>query len=136
MLDFNKYFFDEYQFMLKNVSYSMIENNIRDVDLELDVIDSIDTAAQDDYLEVIFERKVRFIPEALFEISVSFVFTLAFRDTVDYEEVNNINWVEALEENRNPYLGNVISRASSLIATLTSSFGLQPLITPPNFIKA
>ena len=136
MLDFNKYFNEEYQFALNNVSYAWIESNNKEAGLEINIRDKIDTDIQDKNLKATFERKVYFNPEALFTITVTFAFTLKFRESVNIEEIKSINWSDALIENANPYLSNIISRTSSLIAALTSSYGQQPLITPPNIIRA
>lgn len=135
MIDFNKYFNDEYQFTLKNAAYTWVENNGQGGELELNISDTINATIQGKHLEVSFQRKAFFKPEALYSIDVSFAFTLTFRDDSLAAEARNVNWSEALVENENPYLGNVISRASYLIATLTSSYGQQPLVTPPNVIR-
>ncbi|MBQ6850561.1 MAG: hypothetical protein IJN77_05940 [Oscillospiraceae bacterium] len=135
MIDFNKYFNDEYQFTLKNAAYSWLENNGQDVELELNISDTINTAIVGKHLEVTFQRKAFFKPEALYAIDVCFSFTLTFRNDNLADEAKSINWSEALVENDNPYLGNVISRTSYLIATLTSSYGQQPLVTPPSIIR-
>lgn len=135
MIDFNKFFNDEYQFALKNAAYSWIENVAPGTELELNISDTINATPQGKHLEVVFQRKAFFSPEALYSIDISFSFTLTFRNDSLADEAKSINWSEALVKNENPYLANVISRASYLIATLTSSYGQQPLVTPPNIIR-
>ena len=135
MIDFKKYFNDEYQFTLKNAAYSWIENSNQGAEMELTVSDTIDATVQEASLEVIFQREVYFKPEALFSIGVSFVVTLTFRDKSLADEAKSVNWSKELAENENPYLGNVVSRASHLIAMLTSSYGQQPLVTPPSVVR-
>lgn len=135
MIDFNKYFNDEYQFALKKATYTWLEHSNQGAELELNIGDKISASIVNNNLEVTFEREVYFDPEALYAICISLSFTLTFRDGQLTEEAKKINWSEAMVENENPYLGNVISRASYLIATLTSSYGQQPLVTPPNFIR-
>ena len=135
MIEFNKYFNDEYQFALKNAVYLWIENVAPGTDLELNISDTVNASLQGKHLEVVFQRKTFFIPEALYSIDISFSFMLTFRNDALAEEAKSVNWSEALVENENPYLRNVISRASYLIATLTSSYGQQPLVTPPNIIR-
>lgn len=136
MLDFKKYFLDEYQFTLKKATYTWIEANGHDGGLDLNIADGIISTAHDRSLEVTFERKVFFNPEALYSIEVVFAFTLTFKDTVEAEEIEKINWSQELAETDNPYLGNVVSRTSNLIGMLTASYGQQPLITPPNIVRS
>ncbi|MBE6949425.1 MAG: hypothetical protein E7456_06220 [Ruminococcaceae bacterium] len=134
MLDFNKYFNEQYQFTLKNVSFSWVKNDSTETNFEIKISDSINTEIQNRHLEVVFKRKVYFVPEALFNLSVSFAFTLTFRDSICEEEMNSVNWSEAFTQSESPYLANIISRTSGLISSITSSFGQQPLVTPPNII--
>lgn len=136
MINFNEYFNDEYQFTLKKATYSWIETKPEGIELDLNISDTISATVNANQLEVEFNRNVSFNPEALYVIDVSFAFTLTFRDDVVPEECKNIDWSKVFSESeKNPYLGNVVSRASSLIAALTSSYGQQPLITPPNIIR-
>ena len=135
MLDFNKYFNEEYQYTLKRASYTQIEKRCDCDKLELKISYSVDAAVRENCLEVIFERRVFFKPEALYSIRVCFALTLTFRDTDIARDGKSMDWSTELARSVNPYLGNVVSRASSLIAALTSSYGQQPLITPPNVIK-
>lgn len=135
MIDFKKYFNDEYQFALINAVYSQLDNRLQGAELELNIEDSINANVRENHMEVTFRRKVFFEPEALYSIDVTFAFMLTFRDGNLATEAQNIDWGKELIENDNPYLGNVVSRASFLIATLTSSYGQQPLVTPPNVIR-
>ncbi len=134
MLDLNAYFKDEYQFILKEVTYHCVE---REDDAELPQIQTSDSASAkvvDGQLEVEFSREVKFQPASVFDLKVTFGIIMHFQDEVDPSAVE-VDWCEALTANENPYFSNIISRASNIIAFLTSSYGLQPLITPPVFLN-
>lgn len=130
MLDFNEYFKDEYQFSLKDVTYSKIENE-EPIECEIKISDTINTEVSDNLLNITFTRDVYFNPVSMFKLKVVFDIVLNLKEEIK-EKAANINWTQTLLDNPNIYLGNVVSRASHLIAEITASFGQQPLITPPN----
>lgn len=131
MLNFNEYFKDEYQFSLKDVSYTKIESENELPEYKLNISDTINTELNGDWLSVTFARNVYFEPAAMFHLKVVFDIILHLNENAK-EGAAKINWSQAFLENPNSYLGNVVSRASHLIAEITASFGQQPLITPPN----
>ena len=135
MIDLENYFYDEYQFSLKNAEYRRIDNNDMDVRPEIQVRDSVDTSIDNGKLEVTFERKVFFEPEALYAIDVAFTLILTFKPGQPSEDASGIDWSEELKENGGMFWGNIVGRASYLIAALTSSYGQQPLVTPPSIIR-
>lgn len=134
MIDFKNYFADEYQLTLKNVSYSWIENDSQGTNLDLHIADQIHVKIENNQLEASVDRAVFFVPESLYKIIVSFTFILTFREDQLTEEAKKMNWEEALVTNDNPYMANILSRASALISALTSAYGQQPIITPPTFV--
>lgn len=135
MLDFKKFFNNEYEFTLKKAMYDWIEVDHSTNDLRIKVDDHIKWDIIGDRLEVTFSRDVGFIPKSLYTIGVVFCFGLTFRDDTVAVEAKEIDWGKEFVEQANPYLENIISRASFLIASITSSYGQKPLITPPSFIK-
>lgn len=135
MRDYNYFFKEEYQFALKETHYMRIENPTASGELALKSRDDIKTEIKGDQLDVTFERDVFFEPEAIFSLRVAFCVVLSFRDEVSDEERKSVNWNEMLVGQYTPFLSNIISRAVSLIATITSSFGQQPLITPNVFTR-
>lgn len=135
MVDFKHFFNEEYQIALKNAVYTQIERENQDADFELSVRDRVDAVIHDKHLEASFGRKVFFDPAALYSIDIVFTFSLFFKNTDLVEEAKSVDWKDALTEAGNPYLTDVISRASYLIATLTSSYGQQPLVTPPVLLR-
>lgn len=134
MIEFNKYFNDEYQFTLKEVIYSRVEEEAATGRLDITIKDDLSSTIDGNRLEVEFCRSVFFTPEALYRTSVKLGCTLTFRNNIK-ENVADINWSEELIKSDNPYLPNIVSRASYIIATLTSSYGQQPLVTPPNLLQ-
>ena len=60
MLNFDEYFKDEYQFALKDVSYTKIECEEELSEYEIKVSDTIDTELGEDCLIVTFARDVYF----------------------------------------------------------------------------
>lgn len=131
MFNFNDYFEDEYQFTLKALSYKLVENDANSKQLNLKVIDTITTNSIEKELNIVFERKVFFEPAAVYDIDVVFSVDVRFKEQIDVDSID-INWERILGENETPYLSNVVSRASNIIAMITASYGQQPLITPPS----
>lgn len=131
MFNFNEFFKDEYQFSLKNVSYTKIENEENVSNCDLKISDTINAELKEDLLYVTFARDVYFEPSAILKLKVVFDIFINLNDTCK-EKAASINWSQTLLETPNVFLGNVASRTSHLIAEITASFGQQPLITPPN----
>jgi len=78
-------------------------------------------------------RHIGFKPVSFFELSISFGFSLLFKQEnksiIKWEDIDLVN--ELLRDN-GVFIGPVISRISLLIAQITSStIGQMPLITPP-----
>lgn len=78
-------------------------------------------------------RVLKFDPEEIFELSVSYGAILKFKHEKkeDYDW-NNINLAEEFRENGQFVLANLMNRISLLIAEITSSFGQTPLVLPPS----
>lgn len=131
MFNFSKYLKDEYQFSLKEISYSKIEGESALSQYDLKINDNLSSDLNQNSVVITFTREVSFEPASMFNLKVTFDFTLHFNDNSP-EDAYSINWKQTLLDNPNLYLGNIISRASHLISEITASFGQQPLITPPN----
>lgn len=132
MPNFSEFFEDQYQFSLNDISYTKIESGEDLPEYELKISDTTDTEIIGDTLKITFIRNVYFEPSAMFNLRVAFDVILSFINDEAKEKAKCVNWSKMLTENPNLYLGNVASRVSYLVATITSSFGQQPLITPPN----
>jgi len=133
MLDnIQTYFKDQYQFSLKKVSYDRLE--IEPVNAALSISDQIDASINDRSLFVTFSRNIYFDPESAFTLSITFDAVLGIKDDM-LESAQNVDWKKELIETDNPYMANILSRVSSIIANITSSYGQPPVITPPGFIR-
>lgn len=134
MFDFDKYFKAEYQYALKDINYNLIEKNIGSNSAQIKFSDAITSNIENRQLRVNFCRRVYFEPETIFDLSVAFCVIISFKDDISIDDMN-IDWVREFTENENPYLGNIICRAANVISAITSSYGQQPIITPPRIIK-
>jgi len=131
---FNKYFKDEYQFSLKQVLFQTINEHDEAGKFEINVSDDISVDVVDDGIFVDYWRNIYFEPKGIFEIKVNFGLKIFFRDETKLE-AGTIDWAEKLKSNENPYIRNVAARASTIVSNLTSSYGQQPIITPPILVN-
>lgn len=126
-----KYFLPEQVFYLNSVSYKLIDVAI--TENELNCIDNINAEVNDvEGVRIIFTRTLKFNPEGIFELSVSFGANLKFNE----EEKHAINWreinlAEEFRVNGSFVLQNLLNRTSLLIAEITAAFGQSPIILPP-----
>lgn len=134
MLDFKKYFEEEYRYTLYNVDFKIIENE-PGKELTAQILDNIETEIKENILYIKFVREVSFVPEAVFSLEVAFLVMLTIKDGM-HDKVAEIDWKKELtEQPDNPYFSNVIARTAGLIANISSSYGQMPLMTPPILIK-
>lgn len=134
MENFASYFLPERRIFLENISYEALrENGARAKGKKLDCKDSI--VAQLRYpvgVRIIFNRRLAFEPEELFELSVSFGAELKFdpekRDLVDWKTVN----VAGEFQTGFPTLFAALNaRCTLLIAEITAAAGASPVIPLP-----
>ncbi|MBQ7728284.1 MAG: hypothetical protein IJT60_06905 [Clostridia bacterium] len=137
MIIFQQVFEDKYQFFLKDIEYTAITvgpiSEKTDVVLKDDFNYNLSYETNSFNFEV--KRTVSFSPNALYRLSVTFGAKLIIRDTA--AKLNNVNWDE--EFRNNPVCINLIqgllSRISVLISQITSSYGQNPLVTPPSLVN-
>lgn len=132
-MNFKECFTDEYQYSLKSINYKTIESQEIFDTIELNCSDEINSINIENGLELTFSRKVFFIPKCMYELTVTYSVKLFFVDNT--KEINCEELLDNLKNEENVYLSNIISRASLLISDITSSYGQNPVITPPVFIK-
>lgn len=132
-MNFKEYFTDEYQYSLKSIAYEAIESEEMFDEIELNCSDEISGMSVENGIELTFLRKVFFNPKSMFELTVTFGIRLFYVDNT--KEINIEELLESLKKEENAYLSNIISRASLLISVITSSYGQNPVVTPPVFIK-
>nr|DAO82619.1 MAG TPA: hypothetical protein [Caudoviricetes sp.] len=129
---FLDYLKDEYQFALYNVHYDLVKPE-GGTELELNISDDLSSDIVDGTLHIIVTRTVSFIPAALYTVSVKYTLSIPFKEDVDPSALT-IDWSKEFTEHENAYLSNIMSRASHIIAAITSSGGQPPIITPPVFM--
>ncbi len=132
----SQYFKEEHQFYLNNVKYVRIENDLMNTgsaQFNLNCLDNIMTTVEDSKgVTVIVTRRLKFEPEGMFDLEVSFGALLDFVP----EKADEIPWheIDLAEEFRQQgafVLQNLMNRMTLLIGQLTSSFGQSPIILPP-----
>ena len=133
----SEYFMPEHEFYLQSVSYNKIENITEQAEYSLNCFDSISADVEEsEGVRVTVTRSLKFDPEEIFELSVSFGAMLKFepemRDKYKWDE---INMAEELRNSGEFVIGNLMSRISLLIAQITSCFGQAPLVLPPGIAK-
>ena len=126
------YFEDEQGFYLDTVHYNRIDKKDQAEEYSLKCIDNIEAVAEEDAVRLTVKRVLKFEPEEIFELSVSYGAVLKIKE----EKKKSFTWekidlVEEFRENGQFVLGNLMSRISLLIAEITSSYGQPPIILPP-----
>ena len=134
MENFSSYFLPERRIFLENISYEALgAKAVREKGKRLDCKDSV--VAQLRYpfgVKIVFNRRLTFQPEELFELSVSFGAELKFdpekRDLVDWKSVN----IAGEFQTGFPTLfASLNARCTLLVAEITSAAGASPVIPLP-----
>ena len=127
-----EYFLSEQEFYLNKINYNRLEKGDEQVEYALNYRDNIEVKLKDDGVELVVERLLKFNPEEIFELSVSFGAVLKFdfskKEEYDWEEVD---LAEEFRENGGFVMVNLMNRISLVVAEITASFGQQPIILPP-----
>ena len=133
-MDFDKYFLTECNVFLHHLEYDMLS---LDGEPKLTVTDSASAYdVSDDKVRVEISRTVSAALGKLFTIRAVFGILLKKNPLVMNEiDWSTVNVAEELIKNRKPLVNNVASRLSMLIANVTSSSGVIPVITPPQLIS-
>ncbi len=126
------YFVTEQKYYLDKISYNRIDKNVQAKEHLLNCIDNIDVNISGDTVKLTVQRILKFDPEEIFNLSVSFGAILKFNKEKEGDyDWEKINLAEEFQENGQFVLGNLMSRITLLIAEITSSFGQMPIISPP-----
>lgn len=136
MLDFDRYFLKECQIFLSNVDYDFLSFPAPG-ETKLTIKDSVASYNMaDEKVKIEITRSLDFGIGKVFSLSVTFGVLLT-KNPFSQSELNwdNVNIADEFKNSRVPLLGNVMSRMSMLIASITSSFGQVPVVTPPQLIK-
>ncbi len=135
MIDFSRYFHPDFKVYLENVNYEHISSP--SLNLKMNCKDTIVAhLAEPAGIKVTFNRAVSFEPEGLFYLSVSFSAIMRFNEaTKDEITWKGLDIASEFRQNGGAALHALSSRASLLIAELTSASGQAPLITPTGTAK-
>ena len=131
MIDLKKAFEQNKKYRLIEMKYETIPAD-EDEEYELNCCDDIQAEFIDDnIIEIVFTRRMSFSPEGIFKIEVKLGELLVVKDSVniDLDELK-----KEIIDNEEGEISNLVSRASLMIAQVTSSCGKQPVITPPCFV--
>ena len=136
MQNFNEFFKRQGSIYLQNISYKLISLEMNPEQTKTDVIDHISTELISDYkeLRVLFTRTIKFNPERLYELSITYGAIYTFNEGYSKELLENINFDNLILRSNNIMFTNIISRTSLLISQITSSHGQFPMVTPPLFL--
>jgi len=129
-----EYFTPVQEIFLDTITYKRLDvlDGIVNKEYSLSCQDNIRADSNNDSVRIILTRTLKFDPEELFSLSVSFGAILKFTDRKDEIKWSDINLAEEFKENGNFIIPQLMSRISLLIGQITSSYGQQPLILPPN----
>lgn len=127
-----EYFENEQEFYLDKVLYNRIDKKLQEEEHSLNCFDNIEVEVSGDVVKVTVMRSLKFEPEEIFELSVSYgaILKIKKEKEMDYNW-NQIDLAEEFRMNGQFVLGNLMNRMSLLIAEITSSFGQAPLILTP-----
>lgn len=128
------YFEEEQDIFLDKVEYSRIEDKPQADTDEITLVcqDSINIAIEDNDVTIIIKRTVKFDPAMIFNIVVAFGANLKFNEKKNEIDWNEIDLTEEFRINGRFITTQLMSRISLLVSQITSSYGQQPLVLPPN----
>lgn len=130
------YFLPEQEFYLQNITYDRIENTTNSENHTLNCLDNISVDTNDEAVKITVTRTLKFEPEELFSLTVSFGAILKFNPQNKSEyKWREINMAEEFRYNGDFVIGNLMQRITLQIAQITSSFGQSPIILPPRVSK-
>ena len=134
-MNFVEVFNQNYSYFLYEINYRVVTiGNIQDT-VNLRIVDDVDfTMLDDSHLRIVVKRQIKFDPNIVYELSVSFGAILEIKDTKTI--ANDINWHEEFKTSSegNMVIQGLLSRVSLQIAQITSSYGANPIVTPPNLM--
>ena len=132
----SSFFKPEQEYYLESIKYTRLEENREVKEHTLTCTDTLNVVLKPDSIVLTTMRHLYCEPKELFDVTVSFGAILRFNEEKKGEkDWNSINLADEFKENGDFVLTNLYSRASLLIAQITSSYGLQPLILPPRIKK-
>lgn len=139
MNEFVSYFENEQEFYLEDISFKRLDNsedNSEDVgEYALYCKDDLSVFRNNNIVKVKISRNLKCIPEALFELTVSFGATLKLNDKGLTKEWTEDDLKKEFCKNGQFVTSNLMNRISLLIAEITSSFGQTPMVIEPKIMN-
>ena len=135
-MNFAELFNENYSYFLKEIGYQVI--TVGNIQNKVDIVIKDNTTFEmldQNHLQVVVERNVRFEPNIVYELKVSFGAILELKNMSEIDR--NIDWSqEFIKSNEGlTVIQGLLARISLQISQVTSSYGLNPIITPPNLIS-
>lgn len=135
-MDINQYIEPRQQTFLSNVEYRLLELVASGSKNVINVADNLEARFLDPkHIKLTLTRKLTFNPAGLFELSVSFGTILTLREDSYYlVDWKTYDVAEEIARNSKNLINPLAARISLLIAEITSSYGQNPIVTPPTII--
>ena len=135
-MDINQYIEPRQQTFLSNVEYRLLELVASGSKNVINVADNMEARFLDPkHIKLTLTRKLTFNPAGLFELSVSFGTILTLREDSYYlVDWKTYDVAEEIVRNSKNLINPLAARISLLIAEITSSYGQNPIVTPPTVI--
>ena len=135
-MDINQYIEPRQQTFLSNVEYRLLELVASGSKNVINVADNLEARFLDPkHIKLTLTRKLTFNPAGLFELSVSFETILTLREDSYYlVDWKTYDVAEEIVRNSKNLINPLAARISLLIAEITSSYGQNPIVTPPTVI--
>lgn len=135
MFDFDRYFLKECQIFLSHIDYDVL--TLGNGGGKINVTDNIQAYPKDDsHVKIEISRSLSFPNNELFAVTVIFGVLLTknplSKDEVDW---STIDVCEEFKRSKVPLINGIASRISMLLAQITSSFGQNPVVTPPQMMN-
>ncbi len=131
-IELGELFQDEYRYALEKVNYS-IEEGSEEIIPELLVNDYLSIDILDSSIIIHVSRSAVFDPASVFSANVGYAAELRFKDErAELIREHQGELEERFIKEGDFVFSNIMSRISLLLAQITASSGLQPLITPPS----
>ena len=135
-MNFIETFNENYSYFLKEIQYQVITVGSIQDKIDIMIGDHLTFNMLDDlHGEIIVERTVKFEPNVVYELSVSFgaILELKERNKIENDSDWKNDFIKSPEGNT--IIQGLLSRVSLQIAQITSSYGLNPIVTPPNLMN-
>ena len=135
-MNFVEIFHENYSYFLNGINYKVI--NVGEICDKVAILINDNISFEkfgESNLKVVVERKISFNPNVVYELSVSFGAILTFKSETNIIENIDLKKEFVSDANGSIIIQGLLSRISLQIAQITSSFGQNPIVTPPNLMN-